>query len=117
RCRAELDTPAVVGVDVSEAVEQTGAHQVHRNLSGRVEIVAAEQDAEAEFLAVAKTAGVIAVQVVEAVTVGALERPIRVGALVGQVSVHALRVGAEGQKSAAGIEIAALQAQSKLIGQ
>src|SRR5271157_3586866 len=51
-CRqsAQYDAPAVGGVDVPEAVHQAGGHQVERNLAGRIEVVAAEQEPEPELL-------------------------------------------------------------------
>ena len=50
RERAELDASAVGGIDVAEAVEQAGVHQIERNLAGRIEIVPPEDEAEPELL-------------------------------------------------------------------
>ncbi len=114
---AEFDAAAVGRIDVAEAVEQAGVHQVQRNLAGGIEIVAAEDEAEAELLAVVQRAGVVGVDVVAAIAAGTLKRPVGVGAFVGDVGVDVLRVGAEGEEAAAGVEIAALQAHRELLGQ
>ena len=49
-----LTRPPSRRIDVAEAVEQAGGHQIERNLAGGIEIVAAEEEAEAELLVVAE---------------------------------------------------------------
>jgi hypothetical protein len=86
-------------------------------LAGRVEIVAAEEEAEAEFLRVVEGLCIVAVYVVAAIAERALERAIGIGAFVSQIGVDVLRGRAPGEEPAAGVEVAALQTRGELIGQ
>ena len=114
---AQYDAPAVGGIDVPEAVEEAGGHQVERNLAGRIKIVAAEEEPEPEFLVRAERLGEVGVHIVAAVAEGILERAVGIGCVIGEVGVDGWDIRAVGQKGAAGIEVAALRAQGEHVRQ
>ena len=79
--------------------------------------MAPEDEPESELLVVGKRLGVVPVHVVTPVSAGAYEWSIGVGTFVSKIRVDVLDVGAERQKTAAGIEVAALQPGRELVGE
>jgi hypothetical protein len=113
---SQLHAPAILRVYVPESIEQSGVHQIERNLPGGVKIVSSEDEA-AHLACAVQCFRVIRIHVVPAILAGIDEGPIAVRSLICDVGIDLLHVGTESEEAAPRVEIAPFQSRRELVWQ
>lgn len=111
------DFAAFAGIEEAEAGKGAVVDEIERDLAGGVVAVGAAIESQAHGAETGEAAGDIGGEVVAAVIERFQERPVAVGAFIGEEGVDVFPVRAKGEKTALGVEGAALEADGELVGE